>query len=113
MSEKTFLKSLQGALPGMAVTGVTGGMIGSFIGGLFWILLTATVGALIGMVVWRLGGQRFFLFVVIGALLGGVAAILLNGTESGLIGAGAGGAMGGFIAVNLTMLHPRHPRRPS
>lgn len=107
MSEKTFLKSLQAAVPGMAVTGVTGGMIGSFIGGIFWIVLAAAVGATIGMVVWRLGGQRFFLFVVIGALLGGILALMLNGTESGLIGAAAGGAMGGFIAVNMTMLHPR------
>ncbi len=110
MSAKTIAKSVQVALPGMAVTGLTGGMIGSFIGGLFWILLVGTIGALIGLVVWRLGGQRFFLFVVIGALLGGLLAFLISGTESGLMGAATGGAMGGFIAVNFTMLYPRKRR---
>ncbi|SRR5579884_834953 len=109
MSAKTVAKSLHEAFPGMAVTGVTGGLIGSFIGGPFWIGLAAMIGALIGMVVWRLGGRRFFLFIVIGALLGGLLALLIGGPEVGLIGAATGGAMGGFIAVNMTMLRPRQP----
>lgn len=91
----------------MAVTGVVGGIIGSFVGGPVWIFGIALVGALLGMVVWRLGGRRFFLFVTIGALLGGPLAIYLNGMESALLGAATGGAMGGFLAVNLSMLRPR------
>jgi hypothetical protein len=88
----------------MAVTGITGGIIGSFIGGPVWIVGMALVGALLGTVVWRLGGQRFFLCIVIGAALGGLLAAYLNGSESALLGSAAGGAMGGFLGVNINML---------
>ncbi|WDT74577.1 MAG: hypothetical protein MPW16_15095 [Candidatus Manganitrophus sp.] len=109
MSAKTVLNTLHTSFPGMLVTGVTGGLIGSFIGGPFWIILAATIGALIGMVVWCLGGRRFFIFIVVGALLGGLLALLIAGPEQGLIGAATGGAMGGFIAVNFLMMRPRQP----
>ncbi len=104
MAENVLLKSIQISLPGMVVTGVTGGVIGSFIGGLPWIFLCGMVGALVGMIVWRLGGQRFSLFVVIGALIGAMGTTLLAGTDAALIGAATGGAMGGFFFVNLKML---------
>ena len=94
----------------MAVTGGVGALIGSFIGGALWIVGMATIGALLGMIVWNMGGRRFFLCVTIGALLGSLLAILLNGMESALIGGATGGAMGGFVAVNLSMLKPRTPR---
>lgn len=91
----------------MAVTGITGGIIGSIIGGPLWIGGMALVGALLGMIVWRLGGQRFFLCIVIGAAFGGLLATYLNGTESALLGSAAGGAMGGFVGVNINMLTSR------
>jgi hypothetical protein len=89
----------------MAVTGLTGGVIGSFIGGMAWIAGIGLIGAILGAVVWRLGGQRFFLCIVVGALLGSLAAFSLNGAESALLGAATGGAMGGFLGVNLKMWH--------
>lgn len=107
MAFKETAKSLQVSLPGMAVTGITGGIIGSFIGGPAWIGGMALVGAFLGLIVWRLGGQRFFLCVVIGAAMGGLLAAYLNGSESALLGSAVGGAMGGFLGVNLSMLTSR------
>ncbi len=107
MAFKETAKSVQVSLPGMAVTGITGGIIGSFIGGPLWIAGVALIGAILGAIVWRLGGQRFFLCIVIGAALGGLLATFLSGTESALLGTAAGGAMGGFLGVNINMLTSR------
>ncbi|MFQ5779933.1 MAG: hypothetical protein ACE5HN_03995 [Nitrospiria bacterium] len=107
MSTNRFIKSLRVSVPGMAVTGITGGVIGSFMGGAVPIIGMALIGALIGNVVWMLGGQRFFLFIVIGIFLGAGLAIYISGMEAALIGAGTGGAMGGFLAVNMSMLRGR------
>lgn len=91
----------------MLVTGITGGFVGSFLGGFLWILGMAMIGCLIGNIVWRLGGQHFFLYIVIGILLGSGLAAYLGGTDTALLGAGTGGAMGGFLAVNIKMLRPK------
>ncbi len=101
---KWFLQSL----PGVAVTGLCGGIIGHFMGGLIWIFSMAIAGSLLGMVIWRMGGQRFFILVVIGVFLGGMLALYLSGKNSFLLGAAAGGAIGGFLGVNLHLLWPRH-----
>lgn len=101
--------SLKKSLPGMIVTGTTGGVVGSFMGGILWIIGIALIGAFIGNVVWNLGGQHFFLYIIIGVLLGSGLAIYLGGMETALLGAGAGGAMGGFIGVNIKMLQTRSP----
>jgi len=95
------------SFPGIAITGVTGGIIGSFMGGLMPILAMGLLGAVIGNVVWALGGQRFFVLIVIGILLGSGLAVFLSGMDAALLGAGTGGAIGGFISVNLNMLRPR------
>ncbi len=95
------------SIPGIAVTGITGGVIGSFMGGILPILLMGTFGAVIGNFVWALGEQRFFILIVVGILLGSGFAIYLGGMEAALLGAGTGGAIGGFISVNLNMLRPR------
>ncbi len=87
----------------MAVTGLTGGMIGSFIGGAVWIAGVGLIGATLGAIIWQMGGQRFFRCIVVGALLGSLLAFYLNGAESALLGAATGGAMGGFLGVNLKM----------
>lgn len=92
----------------MAVTGLCGGIIGHFMGGLLWIFGMAMAGSVLGMIIWRMEGQRFFLLVVIGSFLGGMLALYLSGKDSFLLGAAAGGAIGGFLGVNLNLLRPRH-----
>ncbi|MFQ5580380.1 MAG: hypothetical protein ACE5FZ_07190 [Nitrospiria bacterium] len=104
MPNKLFIKPFKLSIPGTAVTGITGGVVGSFMGGPVFIIGMALIGALIGNIVWMMGGQEFFLFIVIGIFLGAGLAIFLNGMESALIGAGTGGAIGGFVAVNKSML---------
>jgi len=98
---------LRAAIPGMCVTGVTGGLIGFFMGGLVWIIMITLVGIALGAIIWNLGGQRFFLWVTGGAVLGALMAIGLSDMEAALMGAAAGGSIGGFVSVNLGILKPR------
>ena len=100
-------RSIRLSLPGMAVTGITGSVVGSFMGGLAWVLGMGMIGAVLGNIVWSMGGQRFFLFIVIGILLGSGLAVYISGIDAALLGAGTGGAIGGFVAVNASMLKPR------
>jgi len=94
------------SVPGISVTGITGAVIGSFMGSWLAMLGMALLGALIGNIVWAMGGQRFSLFIVIGIFLGAGLAILLGDMDAALLGAGTGGAIGGFVAVNMSMLKP-------
>ncbi len=87
--------------------GITGAVIGSIMGGIAPILGMGILGAVIGNVIWALGEHRFFVLIVVGIFLGAVLAIYLGGMESALLGAGTGGAIGGFVSVNLNMLRPR------
>lgn len=91
----------------MILTGMTGGVIGSFMGGTLPIVGMALVGALIGNIVWILGGQHVFFFILIGIVIGGGLAIFVSGMEAALLGVGTGGAIGGFVGVNVHMLRPR------
>lgn len=95
----------------MVITGITGAAVGFFMGSVGWMLVMAFLGAIVGAIVWRLGGQKFFLFVVVGILLGSGLAIYIDGMASALIGAGTGGAVGGFVGVNVRMLQPRFPKK--
>ncbi len=95
----------------MVITGVTGAAVGFFMGNIGWVLVMAIVGAVLGAIVWRLGGQKFFLFVVVGVLLGSGLAIYIDGMTSALLGAGTGGAVGGFVGVNVRMLQPKFPQK--
>ena len=95
----------------MLITGVTGATVGFFMGSIGWILIMAFLGAILGAIVWRLGGQKFFLFVVIGVLLGSGLAFYIDGMASILLGAGTGGAVGGFVGVNVRMLQPKFPKK--
>ncbi len=101
---KIDFKKMKNALPGMAIAGTTGGLIGAFMGKAVYIVGMACIGALLGYVVWSMGGQRFFLFIVVGALLGGASATYLSGYTATLLGAATGGAIGGFLGVNLLLL---------
>ncbi len=87
----------------MGVTGLTGGLIGSFLGQPGYVIGMAIAGALLGLVIGYFGEQVFFFFVIIGALLGGLLSIYIGGTPMAIIGLGTGGAIGGFLGVNITM----------
>ena len=89
------------ALPGMAITGFVGFLIGAQFSAWYYPIVIALVGVLIGFAVSSFGGNWFFLFVVMGALLGGLLATYLNGTASTFLGAEIGGAIGGFLGVNV------------
>jgi hypothetical protein len=73
-------------------------------GSILSMILMTFVGVILGAVIWRMGGQKFFLFVVVGVFVGSGLAIYLGGMSSALLGAGTGGAVGGFVAVNVRML---------
>jgi hypothetical protein len=94
----------------MAITGFVGGLIGSFLGPWFYIIIAAFIGAIIGYVVWSFGGRVFFLFIVIGALLGGLLNFYLVGNATVLLGAATGGAIGGFLGVNVTLFYKQRNR---
>ncbi len=111
MSELLDFQRLKTSLPGMMVTGVTGAAIGSFMGGIVSMIAMTFFGAVVGAIVWRLGGQKFFLFIVVGIFLGSGLAIYIDSMASALLGAGTGGAVGGFVAVNARMLQPRFPKK--
>jgi len=102
--KKIALKTI--SIPGMTVTGLSGAAIGGFMGGWLAVVGMTLLGALIGNIVWAMGGQRFSLFIAIGIMLGSGLAILISGIDAALLGAGAGGAIGGFVAVNMSMLKP-------
>lgn len=107
MQNRPKINLLQISIPGIAITGITGVIIGSFMGGIVPILLMGTFGALIGNCVWAMGEQRYFILIVVGILLGSGFAIYISGMEAALLGAGTGGAIGGFVSVNLNILRPR------
>ncbi len=97
------MKTIPAWLFGAVVTGVTGAVIGAIIGGPLWIIAVAAIGVVIGVAVFRLGGGLFPLYITVSALLGCLLAVYLQGAEVALLGAAAGGAMGGFLAVNVRM----------
>jgi len=97
------MKATPASLFGAVVTGVTGAVIGSIIGGPLWIIVVAAIGVAIGVTVLRLGGGLFPLYITVGALFGCLLAVYLQGPDVALLGAAVGGAMGGFLAVNVRM----------
>ncbi|MEK7748335.1 MAG: hypothetical protein AAB300_04605 [Nitrospirota bacterium] len=102
-----FKLSLRSAIPGMAVTGFVGGLIGSFLGQWFYLPIGALIGAMVGYVVWSFGERLFFLFIIMGGLSGGLLSFYLAGESTFILGAAVGGAIGGFLGVNATLLR-RH-----
>ncbi|MEK7286485.1 MAG: hypothetical protein AAB035_04220 [Nitrospirota bacterium] len=96
--------SISSALPGMAVTGFVGGLIGSFLGQWFYMPVGTIIGAMVGYMVWSFGERLFFIFIIMGALLGGALSFYLAGEDTVILGAAVGGAIGGFLGVNATLL---------
>ena len=91
-------------LLGAAVFGVVGAAIGYYWGTGVSIAVAATVGLVFGFLIGLLGGRRFFVSIVCGALLGAGLAWLVSGTSAVPLGAASGGAMGGFLGVQMGML---------
>jgi hypothetical protein len=89
---------------GAGVFGIVGAAIGYYLNTTGSILMAGAIGTIFGFMIGLLGGRRFFVSIICGALIGGVLAALIAGREAIPIGAGSGGAMGGFIGVQLGML---------
>ncbi len=91
---------------GVVVMGTVGGLIGVLLGGAFLYVATG-MGVLLGVGIGLLGGRRFFAGIVVGTMAGGVLAWAVSGAETITVGAGSGAAMGGFLAIWISMLIDR------
>ena len=89
---------------GSIVFGIVGLAIGYYMDTRASIVVAGLIGMLLGLFIGILGGRRFFISIVCGAIL--VAALfgLVSGRDAVPLGAGVGGAMGGFVGVQLSML---------
>lgn len=89
---------------GATVFGVVGAAIGYYWGTTASLVIASAVGVAFGFLIGLLGGRRFFVSIVCGALLGGGLAWFIAGTGAVPLGAASGGAVGGFLGVQLGML---------
>ncbi len=90
---------------GAAVFGVVGAAIGYYLmGTVAGMSVTTAVGLTFGGLIGLFGGRRFFLSIVCGAIMGGSLAWLVSGPGMVPLGAGSGGAVGGFLGVQVGML---------
>jgi len=89
---------------GATVFGVVGAAIGYYWGTTASLAAASAVGVVFGSLIGLLGGRRFFISIVCGAILGGGLAWLVSGTDAMPLGAASGGAVGGFLGVQLGML---------
>jgi len=89
---------------GAAVFGIVGAAIGYYLNTTGSIFMAGAIGTVFGFMIGLLGGRRFFVSIICGALIGGALAALIAGRQAIPLGAGSGGAMGGFIGVQLGML---------
>lgn len=88
---------------GVTIMGITGCVIGSNLGGPVLITAATFLGIILGGFVSLLKARRFFLSILSGTIIGGLLALILGGPETVIIGAGSGGAMGGFIGINIEL----------
>jgi hypothetical protein len=88
---------------GVMIMGITGFIIGLNLGGPILTAAATFLGAILGGFVSLLKARRFFLSILSGTILGGLLAWVLGGPETVIIGAGSGGAMGGFIGINIEL----------
>lgn len=91
-------------LLGSVVFGVVGAAIGYYWGTRASLVVATVVGLVFGFLIGLLGGRRFFVSIVCGALLGAGLAWLVSGTSAMPLGAASGGAIGGFLGVQMGML---------
>ena len=83
--------------------GTTGGVIGFYLDSPILIAAGAILGSFLGGFVSTLGARPFFLSILTGTLLGGGLLTLFGGPEWWVIGAGSGGAIGGFVGINIQL----------
>ena len=89
---------------GATVFGIVGAAIGYYLGTVASIAIATAVGLTFGFLIGLLGGRRFFVSIVCGALLGAGLAWLVSGVSAVPLGAASGGAIGGFLGVQMGML---------
>jgi hypothetical protein len=88
---------------GMIIMGTTGAVIGLNLGGPVLTTTATLLGIMLGGFLSMLGARRFFISVLAGSFIGGTLALWLGGPYAFIIGAGSGGAIGGFIGVNIEL----------
>jgi len=89
---------------GAVVFGIVGAAIGYYINTPASITVAGLIGMALGLFIGMLGGRRFFISIVSGAILVAGLFGLVSGRDAVLLGAGVGGAMGGFLGVQMSML---------
>jgi hypothetical protein len=89
---------------GAVVFGIVGAAIGYYINTRASIPVAGIIGMVLGLCIGILGGRRFFISIVCGAVLGAALFGLVSGRDVVALGAGVGGAMGGFLGVQIGML---------
>jgi len=89
---------------GAVVFGVVGAAIGYYINTAASIPVAGIIGTVFGLFIGILGGRRFFISIVCGAVVGAALFGLVSGRDAVALGAGVGGAMGGFLGVQMGML---------
>jgi hypothetical protein len=89
---------------GAVVFGIVGAAIGYYINATASIPVAGVIGTVLGLFIGILGGRRFFISIVCGAVLGAALFGLVSGRDVVALGAGIGGAMGGFLGVQIGML---------
>ena len=89
---------------GAVVFGIVGAAIGYYINATASIPVAGVIGTVFGLLIGILGGRRFFISIVCGAVLGAALFGLVSGRDVVALGAGVGGAMGGFLGVQMGML---------
>jgi hypothetical protein len=88
---------------GMTIMGSTGLVIGIHLGGAVWVAVATILGLILGGFIAKLQARRFFISVLVGTALGGMLALWLGGSYALIIGAGSGGAIGGFVGINIEL----------
>jgi len=89
---------------GAVVFGIVGATIGYSLNIGVSLIMPLGVGVVLGSIIGRFGARRFFLSIVCGAVVGGGLAWLVSGSSMVVLGAGSGGAIGGFLGVQMDML---------
>ncbi len=90
-------------LLGSSIMGTTGGVIGYYLDSPVVMFLGALLGIVLGCFMSLFHARLFFISVLSGTVLAGGLALLVGGPELLVIGAGSGGAIGGFVGVNLKL----------
>lgn len=88
---------------GTIIMGTTGAVIGLNLGGAVLTITATLLGIVLGGFLSILGARRFFISVLAGSMIGGALALWMGGPYAFIIGAGSGGAIGGFIGINIEL----------